>query len=127
MNAKLMVSIWPVMRGECPNQVEMRSQGFLLGNDATYDAFNGDARALYWKQANEGWFRHGVDAWWCDCTEPFEADWKGTLKPSLGSGPSLTRTNRRPFSIPSASTSIRCITAAESTSTSGPQRARSAS
>jgi alpha-D-xyloside xylohydrolase len=81
MNAKLMVSIWPVMRGECPNQVEMRGHGFLLGNDATYNAFDADARALYWKQANDGWFRHGVDGWWCDCTEPFEADWKGTIKP----------------------------------------------
>ena len=81
MNAKLMVSIWPIMRGESPNQIEMRERGFLLGNDATYDAFNADARALYWKQAEQGWFRHGIDAWWCDCTEPFEADWKGTLKP----------------------------------------------
>ena len=81
MSAKLMVSIWPVMRGECPNQLEMRRHGFLLGNDATYNAFDPAARALYWKQANDGWFRHGVDAWWCDCTEPFEADWKGGLKP----------------------------------------------
>jgi alpha-D-xyloside xylohydrolase len=81
MHAKLMVSIWPVMRGECPNQLEMRKHGFLLGNDATYNAFDPDARALYWRQANDGWFRHGVDAWWCDCTEPFEADWKGPVKP----------------------------------------------
>lgn len=81
MNCKLMVSIWPIMRGECPNQIEMRQKGFLLGNDGTYDAFNPDARTLYWKQANDGWFRHGVDAWWCDCTEPFEADWKGPVKP----------------------------------------------
>jgi alpha-D-xyloside xylohydrolase len=69
------------MRGECPNQIEMREKSYLLGNDATYDAFNPDARALYWKQAYDGWFRHGIDAWWCDCTEPFEADWKGPIKP----------------------------------------------
>jgi alpha-D-xyloside xylohydrolase len=81
MNCKLMVSVWPIMRGESPNQIEMRQHGYLLGNDATYDAFDPDARALYWKQANDGWFRHGVDAWWCDCTEPFEADWKGAIKP----------------------------------------------
>ncbi|MFT3789438.1 MAG: glycoside hydrolase family 31 protein [Tepidisphaeraceae bacterium] len=81
MNAKLMVSIWPLMRGESPNQVEMRKAGFLLGNDATYNAFNPAARELYWQQANRGWFRHGIDAWWCDCTEPFEADWKGSIKP----------------------------------------------
>ena len=81
MNAKLMVSIWPIMRGESPNQIEMREHGFLLGNDATYNAFDADARDLYWKQANQGWWKHGIDAWWCDCTEPFEADWKGGLKP----------------------------------------------
>jgi alpha-D-xyloside xylohydrolase len=81
MNAKLMVSIWPIMRGESPNQIEMREKKFLLGNDATCNAFDPDARALYWDQAERGWFRHGVDAWWCDCTEPFEADWKGALKP----------------------------------------------
>src|SRR5262249_29486952 len=46
MDAKIMVSIWPVMRGECPNQIEMREHGFLLGNDATYDAFNPEARSL---------------------------------------------------------------------------------
>ena len=22
-----------------------------------------------------------IDAWWCDCTEPFEADWNGAFKP----------------------------------------------
>ena len=81
MHAKLMVSIWPIMRGECPNQIEMREAGHLLGNDATYNAFDPAARALYWKQANQGWFCHGIDAWWCDCTEPFDADWKGGLKP----------------------------------------------
>ena len=59
----------------------MHEQGFLLGNQATYDAFNQAARACYWKQANDGLFSHGVDAWWCDCTEPFEADWQGAIKP----------------------------------------------
>jgi alpha-D-xyloside xylohydrolase len=81
IDVKLMVSIWPIMRGESPNQIEMRNAHFLLGNDATYDAFNLQARDLYWQQANRGWFRHGIDAWWCDCTEPFEADWKGSIKP----------------------------------------------
>ncbi|TAE88611.1 MAG: glycoside hydrolase, partial [Verrucomicrobia bacterium] len=36
---------------------------------------------LYWDQAHRGLFAHGVDAWWCDCTEPFEADWSGAQKP----------------------------------------------
>jgi len=53
----------------------------LLGNQATYNAFNETARARYWQQTNAGLFSKGVDAWWCDCTEPFEADWKGAVKP----------------------------------------------
>lgn len=81
MNAKLMVSIWPIMNAGGDNHREMSENGFLLGNQATYDAFNEDARRLYWKQAYEGLFSHGIDAWWCDCTEPFEADWKGAVKP----------------------------------------------
>ncbi len=81
LNVKWMLSIWPHMQGNGPNQIEMREQGFLLGNQSTYNAFDPRARALYWKQVNEGLFQYGVDAWWCDCTEPFEADWRGKLKP----------------------------------------------
>ncbi|RCW64278.1 TIM-barrel domain-containing protein [Saliterribacillus persicus] len=81
LNAKLMISIWPIMNNDGPNHVEMKQKGYLLGNQANYDAFNEEARNLYWKQANEGLFSHGVDAWWCDCTEPFEADWVGKVKP----------------------------------------------
>jgi alpha-D-xyloside xylohydrolase len=55
--------------------------GYLLGNQVTYDAFNPEARECYWRQANEGLFSYGIDAWWCDCTEPFEADWRGAVKP----------------------------------------------
>jgi len=73
LNVKLMVSIWPNMRQGGENHEEMLSHGFLLGNRSTYDAFNDDARALYWKQANEGLFSYGVDAWWCDSSEPFQA------------------------------------------------------
>lgn len=75
LNTRLMISVWPKFSNDGPNQVEMRQAGCLLGDGATYDAFNPQARALYWKQANEGLFRHGIDGWWCDCTEPFEPDW----------------------------------------------------
>jgi alpha-D-xyloside xylohydrolase len=81
MGAKLMVSIWPIMTGGCPNQVELRESGYMLGNQSTYNAFLEDARQAYWAQANRGLFENGVDAWWCDCAEPFEADWSGTVKP----------------------------------------------
>ncbi len=80
-NAKLMVSIWPIMQAGGDNHREMNEQGYLLGNQATYDAFQEEARQLYWQQAHDGLFAHGTDAWWCDCTEPFEADWQGAVKP----------------------------------------------
>jgi alpha-D-xyloside xylohydrolase len=81
MHARLMISIWPIMNPGGDNWREMREGGFLLGNQATYDAFQEKARELYWTQANEGLFAYGIDAWWCDCTEPFQADWMGRFKP----------------------------------------------
>jgi alpha-D-xyloside xylohydrolase len=81
LHARLMISIWPIMRPGGANWEEMHEQGFLLGNQATYDAFNPAARACYWNQADAGLFSQGIDAWWCDCTEPFEADWQGAVKP----------------------------------------------
>ncbi len=85
MNAKLMVSIWPVMRGGS-NAKEMEELGHMMGatpagHASVYDAFDPEARKVYWRQAYEGYFKYGIDAWWCDCTEPFEADWKGEVKP----------------------------------------------
>lgn len=82
LGAKLMVSIWPIMTGECENQRELNKRGLMLGNRSTCNAFLPEARKCYWDQARRGLFAHGVDAWWCDCTEPFEADWSGAVKPS---------------------------------------------
>ncbi|HEV2578122.1 MAG TPA: TIM-barrel domain-containing protein [Acidobacteriaceae bacterium] len=84
MGARLMVSIWPIMTGGCENQRELNDRHLMLGNQSTYNAFLPEARACYWEQARRGLFAHGVDAWWCDCTEPFEADWAGAVKPSPG-------------------------------------------
>jgi alpha-D-xyloside xylohydrolase len=82
LGAKLMVSIWPIMTGGCEDQRELMEQQMMLGNRSTYNAFDPEARKCYWEQARRGLFTHGVDAWWCDCTEPFEADWTGAVKPT---------------------------------------------
>jgi alpha-D-xyloside xylohydrolase len=81
LNAHLMVSTWPRFSSSGENQSEMSAGGFLLSDGATYNAFDPAARALYWKQANDGLFQHGIDAWWCDCSEPFEPDWHGAMRP----------------------------------------------
>ncbi len=81
LGARLMVSIWPIMTGNCENQQDLRERGLMLGNQSTYDAFREEARRCYWDQANAGLFSKDIDGWWCDCTEPFEADWQGAVKP----------------------------------------------
>ncbi len=81
LGVRLMVSIWPVMRPGGQDWGELSDAGYLLGNQATYDAFDPAARAMYWDQAKRGLFSHGIDAWWSDCTEPFESDWLGAVKP----------------------------------------------
>lgn len=80
-HAKLMVSIWPNMAEGGSNYREMKEKGLLLPNATTYDAYNPEARDVYWKQCNEEWFSAGVDAWWCDNSEPFSnTDWSGEIK-----------------------------------------------
>ncbi len=78
---KLMVSIWPNMAEGGSNLREMREKGLLLPNSTTYNAYDEDGRAVYWKQCREEWFSAGVDAWWCDNAEPFsDVDWNGETK-----------------------------------------------
>ena len=82
MHVRLMFSIWPILQGGAnPDREEMLREGCMLGNRSIYNAFLPKARALYWKQTRT-LYREGVDAWWADCTEPFESDWHGHERPS---------------------------------------------
>jgi len=82
-HARLMISVWPKFYTATENFRVMKEKGFLypetlkrptkdwLGYVHTfYDAFNPEARKLFWKQMNEALFSKGVDAWWMDATEP---------------------------------------------------------
>ncbi|MEM9158291.1 MAG: TIM-barrel domain-containing protein, partial [Verrucomicrobiota bacterium] len=46
-NLKLMISIWPNMRNDGPNQKTLRDSSLLLGDNSTYDAFSSEARKRY--------------------------------------------------------------------------------
>lgn len=81
-NVRLMVSIWPNMAPGGSNLKEFKEKNLSLPNTNNYNAYNSEARQLYWKQCNEEWFSGGVDAWWCDNSEPFDADWNGEKKRS---------------------------------------------
>jgi len=74
-NTKIMISIWPVSASKTQVFKEMQNNGFLIGktndqNRGLYDAYNSEARDLYWKWLNKNMFSIGMDAWWMDATEP---------------------------------------------------------
>lgn len=76
----LMLSVWPNMSQGGEDHREMLEAGKLYANLSTYDAFDEEARLLYWKQCERELFSGGLDAWWCDSTEPFTPDWGGPQK-----------------------------------------------
>ena len=78
MHAHAMVSVWPNMNQGTADHEEFLKSGHLLNDLSTYDAFDEDARAMYWRQAKRELFDGGFDGWWCDSTEPFSGpDWGG--------------------------------------------------
>lgn len=79
-----MISVWPNMCSDCDNYKEFAEKQMLLPACDIYDAFRQDAREVYWKQLEEGLFRYGVDAWWCDSSEPFTPEWSRMVKPEPG-------------------------------------------
>lgn len=81
MNVHSIVSVWPNMNVGGRNHAEFAQHRMLLNDYSTYDAFDPEARKLYWKQAEEDLYSGGFDGWWCDSTEPFPGpDWCGEVK-----------------------------------------------
>ena len=82
-HARLMISVWPKFYPGTANFEAMHSRGFLYERDLKegirdwvhfpytfYDAFNPEARKLFWAQVDRELFSKHVDAWWLDATEP---------------------------------------------------------
>lgn len=82
-HAHLMISVWPKFYAGTTNFEAMRARHFLYEAnlaedvldwvnhpDTFYDAFNLEARKLFWSQINEKLFSKKVDAWWMDASEP---------------------------------------------------------
>lgn len=70
-----MLSIWPVMNKQTDNYKEMKEAGTLLPASEIYNALEEKGRNLYWEQVKRGLFCHGIDAWWCDSSEPLTVEW----------------------------------------------------
>jgi alpha-D-xyloside xylohydrolase len=83
LHARLMISVWGKFYPGTENFRQMQQGGYLYPNNLAegvrdwlgqtytfFDAFNPDARRLFWQQMLPTLFAKGVDAWWLDATEP---------------------------------------------------------
>ena len=84
LNAKFMLSIWPNPNQGTPDYNEFDAKGLMLETKDFYNAFSPEARKLYWKQVSEKLFCHGIDAWWCDNSEPFSPEWNNIIRKCEG-------------------------------------------
>jgi len=72
---RFMLSIWPNMEECTDNYKEFKANGELLPGCNIYNALSEKGRDIYWKQVSSELFIHGIDAWWCDNSEPFTPEW----------------------------------------------------
>jgi alpha-D-xyloside xylohydrolase len=78
LHSHMIISVWPNFGPQTNIYKELKSKGMLFDfktwpeNPAVkvYDAFNPDARDIYWKYINKNLLSKGIDGWWLDATEP---------------------------------------------------------
>jgi alpha-D-xyloside xylohydrolase len=85
MNAHVMVSVWPKFYVTTNHYKEFDRNGWMYRGavrdsirdwvgpgylGSFYDAYNPDARKLFWSQMNDHYMPLGIDAWWMDASEP---------------------------------------------------------
>ena len=80
-NVHFMISIWPNMADSTTDVKAFKERKLLLPKVGIYNALDKEARQLYWEQARDGLFAHGVDAWWCDNSEPICPEWMEPVRP----------------------------------------------
>ena len=81
MGIRFMISVWPTMDEKCDNYKEFKEQKLLLPGSNAYNVFSESGRKLFWEQVKKGLFCHGIDAWWCDSSEPFTPEWNHKYRP----------------------------------------------
>ena len=85
MNGRMMISVWPKFYVETEHYKEFDENGWMytrayedgirdwIGRGylyGFYDAYNPEARELFWNQMYEHYYPLGIDAWWMDASEP---------------------------------------------------------
>jgi alpha-D-xyloside xylohydrolase len=77
LNARVMISIWPNPSPNDPPGRALKDSGYLAGGTNYVDFFRPEAADAYFRHVWTYLGRHGIDAWWCDSTEPEVSDWTG--------------------------------------------------
>lgn len=78
LNARLMIVSWPGFGPLTDQYKEFAKKNMLLKFDTwpynsgttIYDAYNPEARDIYWRYLNKGVFSLDIDGWWLDSSEP---------------------------------------------------------
>ena len=83
MNAKVMVSVWPKFYTTTEHFKEFDEKGWMYQQSVVdslidwigypygfYDAYDPEARKLFWNQMKDHYYPLGFDAWWMDASEP---------------------------------------------------------
>ncbi len=86
LGGRFMISVWPKFYDTVDNYKELDAKGWIYHQAITddihdwlgfrgsfYDAYDAGARKMFWRQMDERLFskyRHAIDAWWMDASEP---------------------------------------------------------
>jgi alpha-D-xyloside xylohydrolase len=85
MNGRIMISVWPKFYVTTEHYKEFDKKGWMYKKavedsikdwvgpgyiGSFYDAYDPDARKLFWKQVQDHYYPLGIDAWWMDASEP---------------------------------------------------------
>lgn len=85
LNAKIMISVWPKFYTNTGHFKEFEEKGWMYMQSVRdslrdwvgpgyrygfYDAYDPEARKLFWKQMQDHYCPLGIDAWWMDASEP---------------------------------------------------------
>ena len=108
MNGRVMVSVWPKFYADTEHFKEFDSRGWMYRGairdsirdwvgpgylGSFYDAYDMDARKLFWSQINDHYMPLGIDAWWMDASEPnirdcIDIEYRKALMTPTALGPS---------------------------------------
>ena len=113
MHGRFMISVWPKFYCATDNYKELDAKGWMyhqavaddihdwLGfKGSFYDAYDEGARKMFWRQMDENLYtkyRHGIDAWWMDASEPNVRDCTPMWYRKALSGPTALGTTTEYF------------------------------